>query len=379
MTAPAPARPARVPFHDLRDLHALGGVQAEIDAAVLRVSRSGRYLLGPELEAFEEEYARYCENAHCVGVGSGLGALELTLRALGIGEGDEVIVPGHTYIASWLAVSATGARPVPVEPEAGSYLIDPDRLAAAITPRTRAVMPVHLYGHPVDLDAIEAVTAPRGIPVVEDAAQAHGARYKGRRIGSRYAAAFSFYPGKNLGALGDAGAVVTSDPELAGQIRLLRNYGSREKYRHEVRGTNSRLDEIQAAALRAKLPYLDAWNAHRGTIAARYTEGLSGLPGVVPPAVRSWAEPVWHQYVLRTAHREELRQALTGAGVESLVHYPIAVHRSGAYAGTRSEPLPRSERLAAQVLSLPMGPQLIARDAETVIAAVRHATENSHV
>ncbi|MEW1906446.1 MULTISPECIES: DegT/DnrJ/EryC1/StrS family aminotransferase [unclassified Streptomyces] len=379
MTAPAPERAARVAFHDLRDLHALDGVQAEIDAALLRVSRSGRYLLGPELEAFEEEYARYCENAHCVGVGSGLDALELTLRALGVGEGDEVVVPGHTYIATWLAVSATGARPVPVEPEADSYLIDPDRLAAAITPRTRAVMPVHTYGHPVDLDAVEAVTAPRGIPVVEDAAQAHGARYKGRRIGSRYAAAFSFYPGKNLGALGDGGAVVTSDPELAGRIRLLRNYGSRVKYEHEVCGTNSRLDEVQAAALRAKLPYLDAWNARRDAVAARYAEGLSGLPGVVPPAVRSWAEPVWHQYVLRTARREELRRSLAEAGVESLVHYPIAVHRSGAYADGPYPPLPRSERLAAEVLSLPMGPQLTARDAETVVEAVRHATENSHV
>ncbi|MFC8491684.1 DegT/DnrJ/EryC1/StrS family aminotransferase [Streptomyces sp. NPDC057235] len=379
MTAPAPERAAHVAFHDLRDLHALDGVQAEIDAALLRVSRSGRYLLGPELEAFEEEYARYCENAHCVGVGSGLDALELTLRALGVGEGDEVVVPGHTYVATWLAVSATGARPVPVEPEAGSYLIDPDRLAAAITPRTRVVMPVHTYGHPVDLDAVEAVTAPRGIPVVEDAAQAHGARYKGRRIGSRYAAAFSFYPGKNLGALGDGGAVVTSDPELAGRIRLLRNYGSRVKYEHEVCGTNSRLDEVQAAALRAKLPYLDAWNARRDAVAARYAEGLSGLPGLVVPAVRSWAEPVWHQYVLRTARREELRRSLAEAGVESLVHYPIAVHRSGAYADGPHPPLPRSERLAAEVLSLPMGPQLTARDAETVVEAVRHATENSHV
>ncbi|WP_338673624.1 DegT/DnrJ/EryC1/StrS family aminotransferase [Streptomyces sp. SCSIO 30461] len=379
MTVPTVARAARVPFYDLQDLHAMDGVQAEIDAALLRVSRSGRYLLGPELEAFEEEYARYCENAHCVGVGSGMDALELTLRALGVGEGDEVVVPGHTYVATWLAVSATGARPVPVEPEASSYLIDPDRLTAAITPRTKAVMPVHTYGHPVDLDAIEAVTAPRGIPVVEDAAQAHGARYKGRRIGSRYAAAFSFYPGKNLGALGDGGAVVTSDAELAERIRLLRNYGSREKYEHEVRGTNSRLDEIQAAALRAKLPYLDAWNARRNVIAARYTEGLSGLPGVTPPAVRSWAEPVWHQYVPRTTHREELRRALTDAGVEHLIHYPVAVHRSRAYAGTVPGPLPRSERLAAEVLSLPIGPQLTAQDAETVIAAVRHATENSHV
>ncbi|MFB0632672.1 DegT/DnrJ/EryC1/StrS family aminotransferase [Streptomyces sp. AB3(2024)] len=378
MTAPAVTRGIRVPFHDLRDLHALDGLQEELDAAVLRVTRSGRYLLGPELESFEEEFARYCENGHCVGVGSGLDALELTLRALGIGEGDEVIVPGHTFVATWLAVSATGARPVPVDPEPGSCLIDPDRIAAAITDRTRAVMPVHTYGHPVDLDAVEAVTAPRGIAVVEDAAQAHGARYRGRRIGSRYAAAFSFYPGKNLGALGDGGAVVTSDPALAERIRLLRNYGAREKYRHEVRGTNSRLDEVQAAALRVKLPRLDAWNARRREIAARYGEGLAGLPGLTVPSVAPWAEPVWHQYVLRTPRREELRTALTDAGVENLIHYPVAVHRSDAYAGTGTGPLPHSERLAAEVLSLPMGPQLTAKDVETVITAVRDATESSH-
>ncbi|MFE7777916.1 DegT/DnrJ/EryC1/StrS family aminotransferase [Streptomyces sp. NPDC057445] len=378
MTSPALAREPRVPFHDLRELHALDGVQAEIDAAVLRVARSGRYLLGPELAAFEEEYARYCENEHCVGVGSGLDALELTLRALGAGPGDEVIVPGHTFIATWLAVSATGARPVPVEPEADSPLIDPARIEAAITPRTRAIMPVHTYGHPVDLDAIDAVATPRGIPVVEDAAQAHGARYRGRRIGSRYAAAFSFYPGKNLGALGDGGAVVTADAALAERIRLLRNYGSRVKYRHDERGTNSRLDEMQAAALRVKLPYLDGWNARRNAIAARYAEGLAGLPGVAPPDVRPWAEHVWHQYVLRTPRREELRAALAAAGVETLVHYPVAVHHCGAYAGEPYGPLPRSERLAAEVLSLPMGPQLTAHDAETVIAAVRDATESSH-
>ncbi|MCX5381164.1 DegT/DnrJ/EryC1/StrS family aminotransferase [Streptomyces sp. NBC_00091] len=372
------AHGVRVPFHDLRDLHALDGVQEELDAAVLRVTRSGRYLLGPELEAFEEEFARYCEAGHCVGVGSGLDALELTLRALGIGEGDEVLVPGHTFVATWLAVSATGARPVPVEPEDGSYLMDPARIEAAITPRTRAVMPVHTYGHPVDLDAVDAVTAPRGIAVVEDAAQAHGARYRGRRIGSRYAAAFSFYPGKNLGALGDAGAVVTGDAALAERIRLLRNYGSRVKYEHEERGTNSRLDEIQAAALRVKLTRLDAWNARRRAVAARYTEGLAGLPRITVPEVRPWAEPVWHQYVLRTPHRERLRAALTGAGVENLIHYPVAVHRSRAYAGTAAGPLPRSERLAAEVLSLPMGPQLTAKDVETVITAVRDATESSH-
>ncbi|MEW1639962.1 DegT/DnrJ/EryC1/StrS family aminotransferase [Streptomyces sp. NPDC093801] len=369
---------ARVPFHDLRDLHALDGLQEELDAAVLRVTRSGRYLLGPELEAFEEEFAGYCGNDHCVGVGSGLDALELTLRALGVGAGDEVIVPGHTFVATWLAVSATGARPVPVEPEADSYLIDPAGVEAAITPRTRAVMPVHTYGHPVDLDALDAVTAPRGIAVVEDAAQAHGARYRGRRIGSRYAAAFSFYPGKNLGALGDAGAVVTSDGGLADRIRLLRNYGSRVKYRHEEQGTNSRLDEIQAAALRVKLPRLDAWNARRRAVADAYAEGLAGLPGITVPGVRGWAEPVWHQYVIRCAGRDRLRAALTDAGVENLVHYPVAVHRSPAYAGTAHGPLPLSERLAAEVLSLPMGPQLTAKDVETVISAVREATESSH-
>ncbi|WP_308298940.1 DegT/DnrJ/EryC1/StrS family aminotransferase [Streptomyces sp. GESEQ-35] len=377
MTAPVLAPVRRVPFHDLRDLHALDGVQAQIDAAVLRVARSGRYLLGPELAAFEAEFARYCENEHCVGVGSGLAALELTLRALGVGAGDEVIVPGHTFVATWLAVSATGARPVPVEPEADSYLIDPARVEAALTPRTRAIMPVHPYGHPVDLDAVEAVAAARGIPVVEDAAQAHGARYRGRRIGSGYVAAFSFYPGKNLGALGDGGAVVTSDARLAERIRLLRNYGSRVKYRHEERGTNSRLDELQAAALRVKLPYLDAWNARRDEVAARYTEALTGLPGVTAPPVRSWAEPVWHQYVLRTAHRERLGDALAAAGVETLVHYPVAVHRSPAYADEPVGALPLSERLAAEVLSLPMGPQLSAQDVESVVAAVHDAVRTS--
>ncbi|MEU8605069.1 DegT/DnrJ/EryC1/StrS family aminotransferase [Streptomyces parvulus] len=378
MTAVAPERAGRVAFHDLRDLHALDGVQERVDAAVLRVARSGRYLLGPELAAFEEEFARYCENEHCVGVGSGLDALELALRALDVGPGDEVIVPAHTYIATWLAVSAVGARPVPVEPEADSYLMDPERLADACTSRTRAVMPVHPYGHPADLDAIDAVAAARGIPVVEDAAQAHGARYRGRRAGSRYVAAFSFYPGKNLGALGDAGAVVTSDARLAERVRLLRNYGSRVKYRHEVPGTNSRLDEIQAAALRVKLTCLDGWNARRAEVAARYTEGLAGLPGLDVPTVRPWAEPVWHQYVVRTARRAALVSALEAAGVETLVHYPVAVHRSEAYARAVDGPLPRSERLADEVLSLPMGPQLTAQDVTAVIAAVREATETIH-
>lgn len=226
----------KVPFFDLREMHAATGVQEEIDAAVLRVSQSGRYILGRELEAFEAAFAAYCENAYCVATGSGLAALELALRALGVGPGDEVIVPAHTFVGTWLAVSSTGARPVPVEPGEGSFLIDTDLLEAAVTPRTRAVLPVHLYGHPEDMDAVRDFADRHGLAVLEDAAQAHGARRNGRRVGSGHAVAFSFYPGKNLGALGDGGAIVTDDAELAGRLRLLRNYGSREKYVHEVKG-----------------------------------------------------------------------------------------------------------------------------------------------
>lgn len=374
-TATASHAAPRVAFHDLRDLHASDEVRHDVEAALLRVAASGRYLLGPELEAFEAAFAAYCGASHCVGTGTGLAALELTLRALGIGPGDEVVVPGHTFIATWLAVSAVGARPVPVEPAPGTFLIDPDRIDAACTPRTKAVIPVHTYGHPVDLDAVAEVAARRGLYVVEDAAQAHGARYRGRTIGSGYAAAFSFYPGKNLGALGDGGAVVTNDPELAARIRLLGNYGSRRKYEHEELGTNSRLAEMQAAVLAVKLPLLDAWNARRARIARRYTEELAGLPGLALPAVETWARPVWHQYVVRTGDREALQRALAAAGVETLVHYPVPVHRSPAYAGAHDGALPLCERLAAEVLSLPMGPQLSDDDVARVIAAVRDALE----
>ncbi|MCI4065595.1 DegT/DnrJ/EryC1/StrS family aminotransferase [Micromonospora sp. R77] len=372
----ATTRPVRVPFFDLRALHRTSGVQDEIDAAVLRVSRSGRYLLGPELETFEAAFAAYCENTHCVATGSGLAAVELALRAVGVDAGDEVIVPSHTFIGTWLAVSAIGARPVPVEPGDGSFLLDPDRLAAAVTPRTRAVLPVHLYGHPVDLTAIAAVADRHGIALVEDAAQAHGARHRGRRVGAGPAVAFSFYPGKNLGALGNGGAVVTHDAALADRLRLLRNYGSREKYVHELRGTNSRLDEIQAAVLAAKLPHLDEWNRRRRGIAERYSRELAGLPGVVTPDVSPWAEPVWHQYVLRSTAREVLRNRLAEAGVQTMIHYPVANHLSPAYAGQQSWPagaLPRAERLADEVLSLPMGPHLSDEAVETVIHEVRAA------
>jgi dTDP-3-amino-3,4,6-trideoxy-alpha-D-glucose transaminase len=355
-----------VPFLDLaapyRELH------DELDAATQRVLASGWYLLGPEIEAFEAEFAAYCGAAHCVGVGSGLDAIELVLRALDIGPGDEVIVPAHTFIATWLAVAATGATPVAVEPDIRSYNIEPAAIEAAITPRTRAIVPVHLYGHPADLDAIDAIARRHGLPVIEDAAQAHGARYRGERIGSRFAATFSFYPAKNLGALGDGGAVVTNDAGIAARVRLLRNYGSTIKYHHEIKGTNSRLDEIQAAVLRVKLARLDSWNARRTVVAQRY---LTELPDTVElPAVCSWAEPVWHLFVVRHVHRDRLRDHLTAAGVGTLIHYPIAPHMSAAFADSKTGPLPRTEQLAGEVLSLPIGPHLSGGQVDEVIAAV---------
>lgn len=362
-----------VPFLDLGA--AYDEVRADLDAAYARVSASGHYLLGPELSAFETEFAAYCTARHCVGVGSGLDALVLSLRALGVGPGDQVAVPAHTFIATWLAVSATGARPVPVEPDESGFGICPQRLAEALTPQVKAVLVVHLYGHPVDLDAVRLVADRYGVPVVEDAAQAHAATYRGRPIGAGGVVAFSFYPAKNLGALGDGGAVVTDDAQLAERVRLLRNYGSARKYEHQVQGGNSRLDEFQAAVLRAKLPYLDEWTARRDRVARRYTEALSGLPDLVLPAVAPWATSAWHLYVVRTRHRELLRDRLAEAGVETLVHYPTPVHRSGAYRDTeavrRAGPLPVSERLAKEVLSLPIGPHLPDESVEQVIIAVR--------
>ncbi|MFK0247804.1 DegT/DnrJ/EryC1/StrS family aminotransferase [Amycolatopsis azurea] len=365
-----------IPFLDLRAGYL--ELRADIDEACARVLSSGRYLLGAELDRFEAEFADYCGAENCVAVGSGCDALELTLRALDIGRGHEVIVPSHTFIASWLAVSATGAVPVPVEPDEDTFALDPHRVEAAITPRTKAIMPVHLYGHPADLDPIVELGAAHGIPIVEDAAQAHGSRYRGERIGGgAFAAAFSFYPGKNLGALGDGGAVVTADSDLADRIRLLRNYGSRRKYQHEIKATNSRLDELQAAILRVKLPYLDAWNARRAALARHYLAELAHVPGLTLPKVAPWADHAWHLFVVRCARRSELQRALTDAGIGTLIHYPVAVHRSSAYVSS-SWPLgsfPLAEQLADEVLSLPMWPQLSIADADAVIAAVRSALE----
>ncbi|MFU8866217.1 DegT/DnrJ/EryC1/StrS family aminotransferase [Roseovarius autotrophicus] len=347
-----------IPFLDLRAAYL--ELKPGIDAAIARVLDSGWYVLGSEVEAFEAEWAAYCEAAHAVGVANGLDALTLALRALDIGAGDEVIVPSNTYIATWLAVSGVGATPVPVEPDPATHNIDPARIDAAITPRTRAILPVHLYGQPADLDPILGIARRHNLRVVEDAAQAHGARYKGKRIGAHGdIVCWSFYPGKNLGALGDAGALTTDDPVLAGRVALLRNYGSRQKYVNEEPGVNSRLDPIQAAVLRVKLAVLDKWTARRRAVAAAYEEGLADS-GLILPHVPDWAEPVWHLYVVRSTARDALQARLTEARVGTLIHYPIPPHMQTAYAGLGIAPeaLPLAQRLAGEVLSLPMGPHM---------------------
>lgn len=351
----------------------VASLRQELIEAATRVIDSGWFVLGGETTSFEQDYAQYCGTLHCVGVANGLDALSLALRALNIGPGDEVIVPANTYIATWLAVSHVGATPVPVEPVEATYNIDPSRLVDAITPRTRAILPVHLYGQPADLDAIGAIAAQHGLHVLEDGAQAHGACYRGRRVGQDKAlVAWSFYPGKNLGALGDGGGITTGDVELAERVSVLRNYGSRVKYHNEVIGYNSRLDELQSALLKVKLLHLDADNARRKTIAARYLEGLAGS-GLVLPAVPDWADPVWHLFVVRHTDRDGLADRLRTAGVATMVHYPIPPHLQPAYAaaGISKGSLPVTERIHREVLSLPMGPALTDEDVERVISAVR--------
>lgn len=344
---------------------------AAIREAIGRVIDSGWYVLGEETEAFEREFAAYCGVKHCIGVANGLDALHLVLRAYGIGPGDEVIVPSNTFIATWLAVSQAGAVPVPVEPDARTYNLDPALVEAAVTPRTRAIMPVHLYGQPADMDPINDIARRHGLKVVEDAAQAHGARYKGRRTGGLGdAAGFSFYPGKNLGALGDGGAITTNDDELAATLRKLRNYGSSVKYRHEFAGVNSRLDEIQSAVLRVKLQHLDSENEARRIRAADYLAALQGAP-VVLPEVLPGTEPVWHLFVVRSEQREALQAHLTARQIGHLVHYPTACHLQQAYAGSTWPALPIAEHLQSRVLSLPMAPYLTRDDVNTVAAAIK--------
>jgi len=345
-------------------------LKRELDEAYRRIMEAGWYILGGEVEAFEREWAEYCDTQHCIGVGNGLDAIHLILRAYGIGHGDEVIVPANTYIATWLAVSYAGAIPVPVEPLERTYNIDPARIEAAITLKTKAIIAVHLYGQPADMDSINLIAEKHGLRVIEDAAQAHGALYKGRRAGGLGdAAAWSFYPGKNLGAFGDAGAVTTGDPAIADRVQSLRNYGSKVKYYNELKGFNSRLDPLQAAFLRVKLSHLDEWNGRRQKIAQRYLGGLKEVSELHLPFTPEWCEPVWHLFVVRHPCRARLQEHLTRAGVGTLIHYPVPPHMQNAYK-ERDFPegaFPVTESIHREVLSLPIGPHLIDEECVRVI------------
>lgn len=360
-----------VPFLDVK--RASEELGEELNLATDRVVRSGRYVLGPEVDRFEAEFARFVGARHCVGVANGLDALRLSLLAAGIGAGDEVIVPANTFVATWLAVSQTGAVPVAVEPDPATWNIDPDQAEAAISGRTRAIVPVHLHGQPADLTRISAVASRHELFLLDDAAQAHGSRWMGERVGHLGdATAWSFYPSKNLGALGDAGAVTTDDEALAERVRMLGNYGSRVKYETELTGYNSRLDELQAAVLSVKLAVLDQWNDRRRAVADRYLQALSGLPCLTLPSVARGAEPVWHLFSVLSPERDRFRQHLTERGVETLIHYPTPPYRQGAYAagGWIGGTLSLTDRIHTETLSLPMGPHLDDAQLETVIAAV---------
>jgi dTDP-4-amino-4,6-dideoxygalactose transaminase len=365
----------KVPFLDLKASY--DELAGRVEPAILRASRSGWYIGGTEVEAFEKTFADYCGAAHAVAVANGLEALELALRAYGVGVGDEVIVPTNTFIATWLAVSRTGATLVPVEPDEATHCIGAERIHQSITKRTKAILPVHLYGQPADLDAILEVSVPCGIVVIEDAAQAHGAKYKGRRVsGGQYAAAWSFYPAKNLGALGDAGAVTTNDPQIAERLAMLRNYGSRTKYVNEVEGLNSRMDPVQAAVLSVKVEMLDEWNARRKSVAERYLSAFRRT-SLVLPSVPNWADPVWHLFVVRHPNRDLFMQKLAERGVQTQIHYPIPPHEQRAYAhlGYAPQDFPLAHQLAKEVISLPIGPHMKDSEVDYVIDSVLATAE----
>ncbi len=362
----------KVPILDLKP--AYEELRAELDAAYHRVMESGWLLLGNELETFETEYAASVSVKHCVGVANGLEAMQLVLMARGIGAGDEVIVPSHGYIATWLAVTHVGGRPVPCEPDPATYNLDPARVEALITPRTKAILPIHLYGQTADMAAINAIAARYGLFVLEDAAQSHGARCQGRAAGALgHAAGVSFYPSKNLGAMADGGAVTTNDDALAEKIRHLRNYGSKVRYQNEFLGLNSRLSELQAAFLRAKLPCLADWNARRAVLAGHYRTRLSDVDKLILPAVAPGAEPVWHLFVVRTAQRDPLQKHLAAAGIGTQIHYPVPPHLSRAYAsaGWMRGSFPLAEKFAGEVLSLPIGPHTTVAQVDYVSTEVR--------
>jgi dTDP-4-amino-4,6-dideoxygalactose transaminase len=362
----------RIPLLDLGAQYS--SIKREVGEAMARVLETSDFILGEELEAFEAEFASFCEAKHCIGVDSGLSALELVLRAWGIGPGDEVITAANTFIATALAISNAGATPVLVDVDPRTCNLDPEAIRSAITSKTRALIPVHLYGLPADMDAINAIAEQYDLAVLEDACQAHGARYKGRRAGSlAHAAAFSFYPGKNLGGYGDGGAIVTSDAALARQIRAMRNYGQQSKYVHWTKGFNRRLDTLQAAVLRVKLRHLDDWNAARDLHARNYRDLLFGS-SVSLPYKPDHLESSWHLYVVRTPFRDAMKTHLDGLGISTGMHYPTPIHLQVAYAdaGYRRGDFPITERLAGEILSLPMYAELdshsIARIAEAVMS-----------
>jgi len=367
----------RVPFVDLGlQYRTLAG---EIDAAIHSVLRRSDFILGEDVARLEADFAQYVGSKHAVGVGSGLAALELALRAFGIGPGDEVITAANTFIATVLAIAAVGARPVLVDVDPGSYNMDPMALSAAITPRTRAIIPVHLYGQPADLDAILAIADRHGLLVIEDAAQAHGACYKKRRVGSfGHAAAFSFYPTKNLGAYGDGGMVVTNDSQVAEKVRLLSNYGQQTKYYHSLMGTNSRLDNLQAAILRVKLQHLDQWNARRQEHATAYNRFLAGLP-VGLPSVSREVEHVYHLYVIQIENRKQIQESLRAHGIGTGIHYPIPVHLQTACSQLDYRPgdFPITEAAATRILSLPMYPELTGAQIEYVSGTLGRLVSSS--
>jgi len=361
-----------VPFLDMKPQYL--ELRDELDQAYQRVMNSGWYILSGEVSAFEQEFTDYIGCKHCIGVGNGLEALQLILMGYGIGPGDEVIIPANTYIASWLAVSYTGATPVPVEPDASTYNINPDLIEAAITPQTKAIMPVYLYGQSVEMEKIWQIAEKHKLKIIEDAAQAHGSRYRDRMAGNLGdAAGFSFYPTKNLGAFGDAGAVTTNDDELADKVRVLRNYGSRRKYFNEVKGHNSRLDPLQAAFMRVKLKYLDEWNKRRAQIAQYYLDNLRLAPDLGLPHVPTDVVPAWHIFIVSHPERDRLQEFLKQQGIGTLIHYPVPPHLSEAYQdlGCQVGDFPITEKMANTFLSIPIGPHLSMDDAHYVSEKIR--------
>jgi dTDP-4-amino-4,6-dideoxygalactose transaminase len=360
-----------IPLVDLKAQYAT--IQSEVDSAIRRVVENTSFIMGPEVSNFEKAFANFCGVKHCVGVGSGTAALELTLRSLGIGPGDEVITVAHTFIATAEAISAVGATPIFIDIDPQTYNMSSNALLQTISERTRAIIPVHIYGQPADMTTISAIAGQYGVPVIEDAAQAHGAIWAGRKVGGLgTAACFSFYPGKNLGAYGDAGAVTTDDDEVAAQVRLLRNHGRHDKYLHEIKGFGHRIDALQSAILDAKLPFLDEWTAARQRLAARYTELLSDLE-LMLPIVDGQAESAWHLYVIRTSLRDEMIDYLKTQAIGAGVHYPIPLHLQPAYADLGYGPgaLPVTEAVAKSCLSLPLYPEMSDEQQDRVVAAIR--------